>query len=1064
MNEINPIHDQKKVGNKEQHIYKNSLLRLAEMLKILREGDSKETRQKFKTLCLELAELGRQAKLTKWVKLLEMTAVAIADTNNQYISTAKTIIKEIKQASEYVLHNENEQIEISDELEKLVPDSFLNLISVEEDIEKSNQTNDTINRDLWRNTETLVIEDNLLSEQQIRKNEDLSEANNSDLNDETYVIENYLHEQNADELIDQNLDDQQENDLEEYRHDNYVDDYDSLEMEVDDLETRNPEKLSSIELDDIPEDTLTADNEEEIPDSLKMLSVESQPEDVIQENLWLKQENFVEGNDLFYESLEELEGFIDAEITTTTSVNWQELSNLIDEKVSPVNREINQQKSQAEVPQKIDSKELSDLEQLEQLLAKAQSSTNKQKWPRKPRKTQQQYSPQNHLFEQTMRIPVKQLDNLNNLVGEMVVRRNKLEEDQERLRRFLDSLLGNVQNLSEVGTRMQDLYERSLLEGALLASRERNQARIRQQLLSSPEQETSIQNNDQVPNNQNLGLEELELDRFSGFHLISQDIMELIVRIRESTSDIQFLVDETEQLGRNLRQVTTQIQEEINKSRMVPFAQTADRLPRAVRDISISCNKQIKLKVEGREVLIDKMILEHLWDPIQQLVKNAITHGIEIPSIREKKGKPRSGTITIRAFVQGSQTVISVSDDGAGIDPEKVKQKATENKLITKAQATKIKTQEIYEFLFYPGFSTRDKTDSYAGRGVGLDIVRSKLNQVRGTVTINSSVNKGTTFTIRLPLTLSIGKALCCINGHSSIAFPMDGIEDTKDYTEEDIQLNEQGQKCIPWRNTLLPFYPLSQLLIYNRQTSRSLIYNTNIEDEVISIVILRGGNNLLAIQVDQIIGQEEIVIKQISGPFPRPRGIAGATVRSDGMVMPIADVIELIDIANGNLGKDLVMDMFSATRDEKQTMVEIPIAMEPLVLIIDDSITVREMLSMSFSKAGYRVEQARDGQEAWQKLKSGLPCDIVFCDIEMPRMNGLEFLKNVQEDPSLSEIPVAILSSRGAEKHQQIAGELGASAYLIKPYVEKDLLDTAKKIMAGEVLLANSIKKLKSI
>jgi chemosensory pili system protein ChpA (sensor histidine kinase/response regulator) len=417
----------------------------------------------------------------------------------------------------------------------------------------------------------------------------------------------------------------------------------------------------------------------------------------------------------------------------------------------------------------------------------------------------------------------------------------------------------------------------------------------------------------------------------------------------------------------------------------------------------------------------------------------------------------------VRAFLQGQQTVISVSDDGAGIDPQAIKKKAIQKKLITPTEAQKLKPQDIYNFLFHPGFTTKEQADSHAGRGVGLDIVRSKLNEIRGIVSIDSTPGMGSTFTIRLPLTVTVGKALCCLNDNTRIAFPMDAIEDTKDFAVKDIKINAQGQKCITWNNQLLPFRPLTTLLKYNRQITRSIVYTSNSEAETIPIIILRSGNNLLAIQVDEVLGQEEIVIKQISGPLPKPKGISGATVRSDGIVMPIADVIELIEIAQGNLSIEMNLNL-PEPLEQNSTLLSDSINNQPLVLIVDDSITVREMLSLSFSKAGYRVEQARDGQEAWQKLRSGLPCDIVFCDIEMPRMNGLELLEQIQKDENTAKIPVAILSSRGAEKHKLIAAELGACDYFVKPYVEKDLIDSAKRMINGEVLLTGSTRKSQAI
>jgi chemosensory pili system protein ChpA (sensor histidine kinase/response regulator) len=652
----------------------------------------------------------------------------------------------------------------------------------------------------------------------------------------------------------------------------------------------------------------------------------------------------------------------------------------------------------------------------------------------------------NKVFEQMMRVPIKHLDSLSNLVGELVVNRNTLEQDQERLRQFLDNLSHQVLALSDVGARMQDLYERTLLESSLLASR--------QSYRSSFNSDRSYSNN----SSSELEFDPLEMDRFTGFHLLSQEMIELIVRVRESASDIEFLVDETDQVARMLRQVTTQLQEGLTRARMVPFAQTADRLPRAVRDISLKLGKEAQLHVEGRETLIDKMILEHLYDPMTHLVNNAITHGIESPEVRRAAGKPPVGKITLRAFHQGNQTLISISDDGAGINPERVRAKAIEQKLITSAEARTLTHLDLYDFLFHPGFTTKDKADDFAGRGVGMDVVRTSLSEIRGAIHIDSTLGKGTTFTIRLPLTLSIGKALCCLSERARLAFPMDGVEDMMDVSNDRIQTNSEGQTCIQWRDTLLPFQPLSELLSYNRQLSRGTVYGGKREDNLISIVVLRSSGNFIAIQVDQVLGEQEIVIKQLEGPAPKPVGIAGATVLGDGRIMPIADVLELIDLSMGRIRKDGVTTLWAREQPNVEVPEEVPAAKpEPMVLIVDDSITVRELLSMTFSKSGYRVEQARDGQEAWEKLRSGLPCDIVFCDIEMPRMDGLELLSRLQKDENLRKLPIAMLTSRGADRHRQMAAQQGASGYFTKPYLEEVLLDAAQRMIKGEVLFTST-------
>jgi len=666
------------------------------------------------------------------------------------------------------------------------------------------------------------------------------------------------------------------------------------------------------------------------------------------------------------------------------------------------------------------------------------------------------------LFEQTVKVPVRLMDQLNNLIGELVVNRNRLEQDQERLRRFLDNLLEQVQNLNELGARMQDLYERSLLENSLLASRSYSQVGA----TSSSVNETTDQDNNSDhhgngSDNQGNGdgngddYDPLEMDRFSGFHLLSQEMIELIVRVRESTSDIEFLVDEVEQEARVFRQVTTQLQEGFTSARMVPFSQVADRLPRAIREISLKLNKKAKLQVEGKDTLIDKMILEQLYDPMTHLVNNAITHGLESPDARKASGKPETGTIKVEAHHQGNQTLISLSDDGAGLDPDGIRRKAVNQGLISEAEAQNLPDLDIFDFIFHPGFSTKDQADDFAGRGVGMDVVRSSLSKLRGSINIDSTPGKGTKFTIGLPLTLSISTALCCKLNQYNIAFPIDGVEDQFEMSSDQIKVNQKGERWIPWQksSTLLPIKHLSELFAYNRTLTPSNVYTTSTDKNEIPVIILRSTGNLIALEVDQVLGQQEIVIKQLSGPIPKPIGIGGATVTSDGSVMAIADVLELIDLFYGRIRKDVMESMLVQQEEATQQQQG---DSEPMVLIVDDSITVRELLSATFSNAGYRVEQARDGQEAWEKLQAGLACDMMLCDIEMPRMDGLDLLSQLQKQQQFANLPVGMLTSRGAERHREMAMQLGAKGYFTKPYLEEVLLDAAKRMLKGENLMQN--------
>ena len=642
------------------------------------------------------------------------------------------------------------------------------------------------------------------------------------------------------------------------------------------------------------------------------------------------------------------------------------------------------------------------------------------------------------LTDSTMRVDVKYLDSLNNLVGELVVNRNLLEQDQERLQQFITNLLHQVQLLSDVSQRMRDQYDRSLLEASLTAGRGGRSSYsfdTPSQLSDSSNSNTSVTND----------FEGIEFDRYNTFHVLSQEIIELIVRVRESASDIEFVVGETDQVTRQLGTITTQVQDDLKQSRMVPFAQIADRLPRGIRDRALKTCKQAELEIFGRETLIDKAILEQLTDPLTHLVNNAIDHGLEDPTTRQAAGKSATGRLTVRAYHQGNQTVISISDDGAGISTDRVKKSAVAKGVRSQAEVDRLNETEVYSLLFEAGFSTAAQADEFKGRGVGLDVVKTCLDDIRGVIIVESAVGKGTTFTIRLPLTLSISKAMFCISDRARIAFPVDGFEDMVEVPQSQIILNEKGQPCLPWRDTVLPFQHLSNLLSYSRHLSRSSIYGKQENDEL-CIIILRNDTSYLALQVDQFLGEYEIVIKQLEGPIPQPSGIAGATVLGDGRVMAIANVLELFDIASGRLRP-------STSGLTIQPTVEEDVAVDPTVLIVDDSITVRELLSLTFAKVGYRVEQAKDGQDAWEKLRAGLPCDMIFCDIEMPRMDGLDLLSRLQKDSRLKEIPVAMLTSRGADRHRQSAIQLGAKGYFTKPYLEEELLSASKRLLAGETL-----------
>ncbi|WP_218079915.1 hybrid sensor histidine kinase/response regulator [Anthocerotibacter panamensis] len=624
------------------------------------------------------------------------------------------------------------------------------------------------------------------------------------------------------------------------------------------------------------------------------------------------------------------------------------------------------------------------------------------------------------IVRRLMRVEVRHLDGLSNLVGELVINRNSLESQQNRLRLLLETLQQRVGQLNRISQELEEYYDRSIQ--GVRGERFRVPVNIGAVALTPPVLARE-------------SFDALEMDRYTPLHSISQEVMELIVRIKEVGSDIEFVTDQAEEATRQFRQLSAQLQEGLNQMRMLPLSEIVDRLPRAVRDLSVSLGKQVDLEIVGRETLVDKAILEELYDPLTHLTTNALMHGIEDPDRRTRLGKQAKGRIEVKAYHQGNQTVISVSDDGQGLAAQQIRAKAVAKGLLSPQEAQTLADSEVYPLVFLPGFTTAERITEVAGRGVGLDVVQNHINRLRGTVQLDSKPGQGTTFTIRLPLTLSISRAIICRNGRAPIAFPLDGIEDLIEVPIERIR-REGQQQTIVWRERTLSFIDLNDLLIYNRASTAE---KPELGKEV-ATVILRNGDTYVALGVDAFVEEQEVVIKQIKGPVPKPTGVAGVTILGNGQVLPIADIGELIGMVAGQVP-------FQA-RVPNLPLPDTKAASQTTVLIVDDSITVRELLSMTFVKAGYRVEQARDGQEALEKLKSGLTCDLVFCDVEMPRMDGFEFLAQIQKDGRLKSLPVAMLTSRSAEKHRQTAYQLGAKGYFTKPYLEDDLLRGAEQLL----------------
>lgn len=674
----------------------------------------------------------------------------------------------------------------------------------------------------------------------------------------------------------------------------------------------------------------------------------------------------------------------------------------------------------------------------------------------------------------TVRVPVKQLNQLNDLLGELTIERTALDLYLKRLRSLSRTLKQRVKILDQANSQVRTAYDKSFRLPALELGLNHHShnfpnsdspaypllpipiwlnafgdpsgtAHVAAYPLSPPYHE----------------FDSLEMDRYSDLHLLSQQMIEAIVQIQEVTSDIELSLDDAEQTARDWTKTAKQMQTSLAQVRMRPLSDITDRFPRALRDLCLQHGKQANLKVIGGNTLIDRNILEALNDPLMHLLRNAFDHGIEDPETRIAHGKPETGTIAIQAFHQGNRTWITLSDDGGGIPIEKVRAKAEQMGLDASLLAI-ASDEELLSLIFEPGFSTADQVTALSGRGVGMDVVRDSLKQVRGEITVNTQAGKGTTFTISLPFTLSVVRVLLVESHGMMLAFPTDAIREVVILPPDEIKTTADTD-VFAWGEAIAQLIELSRWLEFNCSrlpTSSEALPTINVP----TVLITHQGTQQIGIQVDRCWGEQEIAVRRVEGPIPLPAGFTHCTILGDGRVVPLVDVPALLHwIAShsatstttqtalqpspSTLPKPLSLAP-AAPRDRA------PATQQPTILIVDDSINVRRFLALTLEKAGYYVEQARDGQDALEQLQRGLQVQAIFCDIEMPRLDGYGFLARIKAQPSLDHLPVIMLTSRNSDKHRRLAMQLGATAYFSKPYNEQTLLRSLEQILGVGLLV----------
>ncbi len=640
------------------------------------------------------------------------------------------------------------------------------------------------------------------------------------------------------------------------------------------------------------------------------------------------------------------------------------------------------------------------------------------------------------LADNTVRVSVRQLNELNDHFGELTIERNRLDAEVKRMRSLVGNLSRKLRSLNAVSDDVQDLYEQPnppLLLAAAAASTS----------AVAPVPSVPIP----FASSFRSEFDALELDRYSDAHLPFRQIVESVVKLQEVADDIELSVDRTEQTTRTMHRTARHLQRNLNQLRMRPLSDVTNRFPRALRELALAHDKLVALRLEGENTLVDRNILEALSDPLMHIVRNAFDHGIESPEQRRSQAKPAQGTISIQAVNRSGRTVITISDDGGGIALEKVRDRARtmglDAELLRSANEA-----ELLSLIFEPGFSTSDQVTALSGRGVGMDVVRNNLTEIRGDISVETSAGEGTTFTISVPYSLSITRVILAEGNRMPVALPTDMIEEVAIVDPSDIYRID-GREMFASKSGAVRLIRLSNWLAFNcpRQID-SLTEAPNIKEP--SVLMFRMGEQRLGLQVDRSWPEQEVAVRRVEGPLALPAGFSNCTILGDGQVVPL---VNLPDLARW------VINCEASNINSAQALYSNPAAnglLDPLLLqpvpdwaarqrarflVIDDSANVRRLLALTLAKAGYEVAQACDGQDALEKLETGLAVDGVICDIEMPVMDGYSFLSKLRAQPQYADVPVTMLTSRSGKKHRDLAMNLGATAYFSKPYQEQALL-----------------------
>jgi chemosensory pili system protein ChpA (sensor histidine kinase/response regulator) len=638
----------------------------------------------------------------------------------------------------------------------------------------------------------------------------------------------------------------------------------------------------------------------------------------------------------------------------------------------------------------------------------------------------------------SVRISLARLDRMMNTVGELVINRTRMVGRVTELERLVETLSFSKERLQGKVAEFQEKYEYNKLNSGSFSAPK--QAPTRQMLTSAAAGDSSFWSE----------FSELEMDRYDDVNILSRSMTEISADVNEVLAQLGGFIGRVEGDIDEFTKLAHHLQDEITAARMVPIGTLYSRLSRAVRDAAKSADKLVELDLSGSETELDNNIIQQISDPLVHLLRNSVAHGIEFPMERTASGKAETGRVTLRAYHRGNHIYIEVEDDGRGIDYDRVRHAAIDRGLVSMETADRLTERDLREMLFHPGFTTAPSKTELAGRGVGLDVVRANLNALNGEIEIHSTTGQGTKFTLKVPLTLIISPALFVRCGTANFALPLAVVEEIRRIRADEIE--DVGGKLLTKVRDVV-----TEVVRLDTHLGLPTLEPVN---GYFRMVVANADNRQIGLIVEEVLGKDEIVIKSLGEYLRRVKLFPGTTIAPDGSLILLIDLNRMVASepnerrslqASASAARIFAPGSAAIAKGTIPTEAIDRVQHERVVVVADDSISVRKFVGRMLEKSGYRVILASDGLEA-AELIAQHGCHLVITDLEMPRMTGYELMVQLRQSPTTRRIPVMVVTSRAGAKHRDRAMKEGAAAFLTKPVQEDQLIAAVEQLMGTEM------------